>query len=55
MIVFLGKPDKKKAGRPKLRWLGCIENDLRSMDIKRRRKEAEDRSVRATILKEALV
>ena len=50
--VFLGKPDvRRKAGRPKLRWLDCIENDLKSMDVNRWRKNAEDRSVWAVILK----
>jgi hypothetical protein len=28
--VFLGKPDgRREARRPKLRWLDCIENDLK--------------------------
>jgi hypothetical protein len=54
--VFLGKPDgRRKAGRPKLRWLDCIENDLKSMCVKRWRTKVEDRSVWAIILKEALV
>jgi hypothetical protein len=54
--VFLGKPyGRRKAGRPKLRWLDCIENGLKSMDVKRWRKKAEDRSVWAIIRKEALV
>jgi hypothetical protein len=54
--VFLGKPGgRRKAERPKLRWLDCIENDLKSMGIKRLRKKAEGRSVCAIILKEAVV
>jgi hypothetical protein len=54
-IVFLRKPDgRRKAGRPKLRWLDCTENDLKSMGVKRWRKKAEDRSVWAIILKETL-
>jgi hypothetical protein len=54
--VFWGKPDgRRKAGRPKLRWLDCIESDVKFMEVERWRKKAEDRSVRAVILKEALV
>jgi hypothetical protein len=54
--VFLGKPDgRRKAGRPKLRWLDCIENDLKSMDVKKWRNKAENRSAWVIILKEALV
>jgi len=43
--VFLGKPDgRRKAGRPNLRRLNCIENDVKSACVKRWRKKAEDRS-----------
>jgi len=42
--VFLGKTGgRRKAGRPNLKWLGCTENDLKLMDVKRWRKKAEDR------------
>jgi hypothetical protein len=38
--VFLGKPDgRRKARRPKLRWLNCIENDLKLMGVTRWRKK----------------
>ena len=41
--VFLVKPDgRRKAGRPKFRWLGCIENNLKSMGVKRWKGRAED-------------
>jgi hypothetical protein len=54
--VLVGKPDRRRqAGRPKLRWLYCIENDLNLMDVKRWRKKAEDRSVCAVVVKEVLV
>jgi hypothetical protein len=34
--VFIGKPDgRRKAGRPKLRWLNCLENDVKSTGVKR--------------------
>jgi hypothetical protein len=42
--VFLGKTGRRrKAGRPDLKWLDCIENDLKLMDVKRWGKKAEDR------------
>jgi hypothetical protein len=44
--IFLGKPDeRRKAGRPELRWLDCTENDMKSVGVKRWRKQAEGRSV----------
>jgi hypothetical protein len=42
-------------GRPKIRWLDCIESDLKFVSVKRWRKKAEDRSVWTVILKEAVV
>jgi hypothetical protein len=40
--VYMGKPDGgRKEVRPKLRWLVCIENDLKLMGIKRLKKETK--------------
>ena len=53
---FLVKPDgRRKAERPKLRWLHCNENYLKLKSVKRWRIKAKDRSVWTVILKEALV
>jgi hypothetical protein len=45
--VFFGETRwKKKVGRPKPRWLDCIENDdLKFRGVRRWRKKAEDRSI----------
>jgi len=33
--VFLGKPNgRRKAGKPKLRWLDCTDKDLKSVGVK---------------------
>jgi hypothetical protein len=41
---FLGKTGRRrKTGRPNLKWLDSIENDLKLMNVKRWRKKAEDR------------
>jgi hypothetical protein len=54
--VFLGKPEgRRETGRPKLRLVDCIENDLKSMGVKRWRKKVQDRSVWSVVLQEALV
>jgi hypothetical protein len=54
--VLLGKPDeRRKAGRPELRWLDCMDNDLKSDVVRRRRKKTEDLYVLAIILKETLL
>jgi hypothetical protein len=52
--VFLRNPGRrKKPGRPRLRWLDCIEDDLKT--LRRWRKRVEDREARAIILKEGMV
>jgi len=54
--VFQEKPDTRaKAGRPKLRWLDCTENDMKSVGVKKWRKKAEGIFVWAVIPKETLV
>jgi uncharacterized protein YqeY len=46
---------KKKSRKTKIKVVRLIKNDLKSMGVKRWKKKAEDRSVWAIILKEALV
>ena len=46
---------RRKAERPNLLWLGSIESGLKSVGVNRCRKKAEDRSMMAIILKQALV
>jgi hypothetical protein len=53
--VFLGKPyGRRKSGRPKLRWLHCTEDDLKSIGVKMY-EESKDSSRWSIILMEALV
>jgi hypothetical protein len=54
--VFLGNPGgRRKPGRPRLRWLDCVEDNLFTLEVRRWRKKAEDREEWAIILKEAMV
>ena len=46
---------RRKAERPKLRWLDCIANNLKSMGVKKWRNKPENRLMWAVILKEAVV
>jgi hypothetical protein len=42
--AFLRKPGgRRKAGRPKLRWINSFENDLKPVGVKKCRNKAEDR------------
>jgi hypothetical protein len=39
--IFLRKPDgRRKAGRLKLRWFDCIENDLKLVGVKEMEEES---------------
>jgi hypothetical protein len=53
--LALGPHGRRQLGKPKLRWLDCIENNLKSITVKKLKKKAEDGSVWVIILKEALV
>jgi hypothetical protein len=54
--VFPRNPGgRRKPRRPRLRWLDCVEDDLKTLGVKRWRKRAEDCEEWAIILKEAMV
>jgi hypothetical protein len=54
--VFLGnRGGRRKPGRLRLRCLDCVEDDLKTVGVRRWMKRAEDREEWAIILKEAMV
>jgi hypothetical protein len=54
--VFLGNSGRRRKHiRPRLGWLDCVEDDLKTMGVRRWRKSVEDCEEWAIILKEAMV
>ena len=51
--IFEGKLGRRGRGRPRLRWITDVEDDLRKLVVKRRRKKAMEREEWASIIKEA--
>jgi hypothetical protein len=54
--VFVSKPEgRRDIGRPKLRWLDDVEDDIKALGIRRRRMKAQDRNEWTAIKREAKV
>jgi hypothetical protein len=52
--VIADSGGRRKSGRPSLRWFDCVEDNLKTLGVRRWKKSAEDREW-AIILKEAVV
>jgi hypothetical protein len=54
--VFISKPEgRRDIGRPKLRWVDDVEDDIKALGIRRWRIKAQDRNKRTAIKREAEV
>jgi len=54
--LTLTKPeDPRRLGKPKLRWIALVEEDLKKMAVRNWRRMSQDRDQRRTILGEAEV
>jgi hypothetical protein len=52
-MIFNAKPEgRRRVGRPRLRWLGGVEGDIKSLGVKRWRIKAQDRKEWSVILRE---
>ena len=52
--IFEGKLDgRRDRGRPRLRWIDDVEDDLRKLGVKRCKAKALDREEWASIIREA--
>jgi hypothetical protein len=52
--IFEGKLEGRRGrGRPRLRWVNDVEDDLRKLGVKRWRTKALEREERTSIIKEA--
>jgi hypothetical protein len=51
--IFDGKLEGRGRGRPRLRWIDVVEDDLRKLGAKRWRAKALDREEWASIIREA--
>jgi hypothetical protein len=52
--IFEGNLEGRRGrGRPRLRWINDVEDDLRKLGVKRRRTRALDRVEWASIIREA--
>jgi hypothetical protein len=54
--VFVSKPEgRRDIGRPKLRWLDEVEDDIKALGIRRWRIKAQDRNEWTAIKRKAKV